>query len=60
MPKNNKSVVIHASGYNGHEPVRACPHCHKKKPVSQYGFRKTNSRGNAAVQSWCKKCRSKA
>lgn len=47
---------IQASDYDGHEPVRECPHCGESKTLSEFGYR---SMGNGEVrnQSWCGSCR---
>ena len=40
MNKNDKRPIIQANGYNGSEPTRVCPKCGKKKPISEFGYRK--------------------
>lgn len=55
--KNNKRPIVQASGYNGSEPTRVCPHCGKEKPISEFGFRKMTKNGEVRNQSWCKDCR---
>ena len=53
---NEKRPIIQASGYNGSEPTRICPHCGEEKPLSAFGFRDMGD-GNIRNQSWCKACR---
>lgn len=57
MYKNNKKPIIQASGYNGSEPTRICPHCGKEKPISEFGYRQMTKNGKIRNQSWCKDCR---
>ncbi len=54
--KNTERPIIQASGYNGSEPTRVCPHCGKEKPISAFGYRKMGS-GIIRNQSWCTSCR---
>lgn len=54
--KNTKRPIIQASGYNGSEPTRVCPHCGKEKPISEFGYRNMGD-GKIRNQSWCKDCR---
>lgn len=56
--KDNESqkTTINASGYDGSEPTRICPHCRQEKPISEFGFRKMGN-GEVRNQSWCKDCR---
>ena len=56
---NNKIPKIQASGYNGSEPTRICPHCRQEKPLCDFGFRQMGN-GEIRNQSWCKNCRSNA
>lgn len=57
--ENDKKPKIQASGYNGSEPTRICPHCHQEKPLSDFGFRMMDHNpNNIRNQSWCKTCRS--
>lgn len=62
MEQNPDKPIIQSSGYNGKEPTRICPHCHKEKPLSDFGFRKMtpDEHGQVRNQSWCKECRSKS
>lgn len=53
---NNDRPIIQSSGYNGSEPTRVCPKCGRKKPISEFGFRKMGN-GQVRNQSWCKDCR---
>ena len=59
MSENQDRPIIHSHGYNGREPTRICPHCHKEKPLSEFGFRKMEKgeKGQIRNQSWCKDCR---
>ena len=59
MDSNNKTPKIQASGYNGSQPTRICPHCGKEKPISDFGFRKMDKENDDSVrnQSWCSDCR---
>lgn len=54
---NDENPKIQTNGYNGSEPTRECPKCHKTLPLSDFGYR---NMGNNEIrnQSWCKKCRS--
>lgn len=54
--KNTQRPIIQASGYNGSEPTRVCPHCGKEKPISEFGYRNMGD-GKIRNQSWCKDCR---
>lgn len=54
--RNEKRPIIQASGYNGSEPTRICPHCGEEKPLSDFGYRDMGG-GNIRNQSWCKECR---
>ena len=56
MNKNDKRPIIQANGYNGSEPTRVCSKCGKKKPISEFGYRKMGD-GTIRNQSWCKDCR---
>ena len=56
MNKNDKRPIIQENGYNGSEPTRVCPKCGKKKPISEFGYRKMGD-GTIRNQSWCKDCR---
>ena len=58
---NNENPIVQTNGYDGHEPTRECPHCHKIKPLSEFGFRNMGEKQNNQIrnQSWCKDCRSK-
>lgn len=56
---NNQNPILQASGYDGHEPTRLCPHCGKEKPQSEFGWRKMPN-GEIRNQSWCRECRSKS
>ena len=57
MPtKNNDRPIIQSDGYNGSQPTRICPKCGKRKPLSDFGFRKMGN-GQVRNQSWCKDCR---
>ena len=33
MSENQDRPIIQSHGYNGREPTRICPHCHKEKPA---------------------------
>lgn len=59
MSENQDRPIIQSHGYNGREPTRICPHCHKEKPLSEFGFRKMEKgeKGQIRNQSWCKDCR---
>lgn len=57
---NDPRVIITADGYDGHQPTLVCPHCHKRKPLSEFGFRKMNNgKGPVRNQPWCRECRKK-
>lgn len=55
--RNSNRPIIQASGYNGSEPMRVCPHCGIEKPLSAFGYRKMSEDGPIRNQSWCKECR---
>ena len=57
MSNNSERPNVQANGYNGHEPTRECPHCHRTKPLSDFGYRDMGN-GEIRNQSWCKECRS--
>ena len=46
--RNTNKPIIQASGYNGSEPTRVCPHCRKEKPLSDFGFR---NMGNEKIRN---------
>lgn len=49
-------VTINATGYNGSEPTKPCPHCGEEKPISDFGYRNMGD-DDIRPQSWCKDCR---
>ena len=53
---NDMNPIIQASGYNGSQPTRICPHCGEEKPLSDFGYRNMGD-GTIRNQSWCKECR---
>lgn len=53
---NSIEPKIQASGFNGSEPVRVCPHCGKEKTLSEFGYRNMGN-GEIRNQSWCTECR---
>lgn len=53
-----KKVTIDADGYEGGILFRTCPHCGKKKPITDFGLRAMTPGGEVRNQSWCKECRS--
>lgn len=56
MDINNIKAKVQISEFSGGEPMRVCPHCGKKKPLSDFGFRNMGN-GDIRNQSWCKECR---